>query len=199
MHTRWSDEMETELTTTTTPAPTAPAEHFNIDISAIRENARKDVLEGAHTSSYQGDVEEVIELLNHALATELVCVLRYKMHYFTAVGLNSESIASEFAIHAQDEQEHADRIAARIVQLGGKPDFSPQGLAERSHSDYVACASLEEMIRENLIAERIAIDTYREMIRYIGDKDPTTRRMLEDILAKEEEHADELADWSKRQ
>lgn len=191
--------METELTTTTTPAPTSPEEHFNIDISAIRENARKDVLEGAHTSSYQGDIEEVIELLNHALATELVCVLRYKMHYFTAVGLNSESIASEFAIHAQDEQEHADRIAARIVQLGGKPDFSPQGLAERSHSDYVACANLEEMIRENLIAERIAIDTYREMIRYIGDKDPTTRRMLEDILAKEEEHADELADWSKRQ
>lgn len=191
--------METELTTTTTPAPTAPEERFNMDISAIRENARKDVLEGAHTSSYQGDVEEVIELLNHALATELVCVLRYKMHYFTAVGLNSESIASEFVIHAQDEQEHADRIAARIVQLGGKPDFSPQGLAERSHSDYIACASLEEMIRENLIAERIAIDTYREMIRYIGDKDPTTRRMLEDILAKEEEHADELAEWSKRQ
>ena len=190
--------METELATTSTPAQTSSG-HFHIDISAIRENARKDVLEGAHTSSYQGDVEEVIELLNHALATELVCVLRYKMHHFTAVGLNSESIASEFATHAQDEQDHADRIAGRIVQLGGTPDFSPQGLAERSHSDYVACASLDEMIRENLIAERIAIDTYREMIRYIGDKDPTTRRMLEDILAKEEEHAEELADWSKRQ
>lgn len=188
--------METEPATTTPPAS---GDHFQIDISVIRENARKDVLEGAHTSSYQGDIEEVIELLNQALATELVCVLRYKMHHFTAVGLSSESIASEFAVHAQDEQEHADRIAGRIVQLGGKPDFSPQGLAERSHSDYVVCNRLDEMIRENLIAERIAIDTYREMIRYIGDKDPTTRRMLEDILAKEEEHADELADWSKRQ
>jgi bacterioferritin len=200
VHAYGAIKMETELATTkTTPAPTAPGEHFHIDIPAIRANARKDVLEGAHTSSYQGDIAEVVELLNHALATEIVCVLRYKMHHFTAVGLSSESIASEFAIHAQDEQEHADRIAARIVQLGGAPDFAPQGLAERSHSDYVACTSLDEMIRENLIAERIAIDTYREMIRYIGDKDPTTRRMLEDILAKEEEHAEELADWSKRQ
>jgi bacterioferritin len=189
--------METQLATTTTGASTPG--HFNIDISAIRENARRDVAEGAHTASYQGDVAEVVELLNHALATELICVLRYKMHYFTASGISSESIAEEFAVHAQEEQEHADRIAGRIVQLGGRPDFSPYGLAERAHSDYVVCSTLEEMIRENLIAERIAIDTYREMIRYIGDKDPTTRRMLEDILATEEEHADELAEWSKRQ
>jgi bacterioferritin len=189
--------METQLATTTTGA--AAAGHFNIDISTIRENARRNVTEGAHTASYQGDVAEVVELLNHALATELVCVLRYKLHHFTATGISSESIASEFAVHAQEEQEHADRIAARIVQLGGTPDFSPQGLTERAHSDYVACETLEEMIRENLIAERIAIDTYREMIRYLGDKDPTTRRMLEDILAVEEEHADELGDWSKRQ
>ena len=180
---------------------TAPAvgEHFHIDIAAIRENARRDVAEGAHTSSYQGDIAEIVELLNHALATELVCVLRYKMHHFTGVGISSESITEEFAVHAREEQEHADSIAARIVQLGGTPDFSPHGLAERSHSDYVACSTLTEMINENLVAERIAIDTYREMIRYIGDKDPTTRRMLEEILAKEEEHADELADLSKRQ
>lgn len=183
------------------PTPAAPpaGQHFRMDISAIRENARKDIEEGAHTASYQGDVAEVVELLNHALATELVCVLRYKLHHFTAVGLNSESIAAEFAVHAQEEQEHADSIATRIVQLGGAPDFSPQGLAERSHSDYVVCVDLREMVRENLVAERIAIDTYREMIRYIGDKDPTTRRMLEDILATEEKHAEELADWSKRQ
>jgi bacterioferritin len=199
MHINWSTAMESQLATTPTVTPSPEGQHFRIDISAIRENARRDIEEGAHTSSYQGDVAEVVELLNHALATELVCVLRYKMHHFTAVGLSSESITSEFAVHAQEEQEHADRIAARIVQLGGTPDFSPHGLAERSHSDYVACSDLGEMIRENLIAERIAIDTYREMIRYIGDKDPTTRRMLEDILAKEEEHADELADWSKRQ
>lgn len=189
--------METQLATTTTITPSP--EHFNIDIDAIRENARRDVQEGAHTASYQGDVSEVVALLNHALATELVCVLRYKMHYFTASGISSESIAAEFGVHAQEEQEHADRIAARIVQLGGTPDFSPEGLAQRAHSDYVVCSTLEDMIRENLIAERIAIDTYRETIRYIGDKDPTTRRMLEDILATEEEHADELADWSTRQ
>lgn len=191
--------METQLATTTTGTMPPSGRHFNIDISTIRENARRDVEEGAHTASYQGDVAEVVELLNHALATELVCVLRYKMHHFTAAGISSESIASEFAVHAREEQEHADLIAARIVQLGGTPDFSPHGLAERSHSDYIACTSLTEMIRENLVAERIAIDTYREMIRYIGDKDPTTRRMLEGILATEEEHADELADWSKRQ
>lgn len=190
--------METQLATTTTGAP-PPSGHFNIDISTIRENARRNVAEGTHTASYQGDVAEVVELLNHALATELVCVLRYKLHHFTATGISSESIASEFAVHAQEEQEHADRLAARIVQLGGAPDFSPHGLADRAHSDYVACETLEDMIRENLIAERIAIDTYREMIRYLGDKDPTTRRMLEDILAVEEEHADELVDWSKRQ
>lgn len=188
--------METQLATT---GPDSSARHFNIDISAIRENARRDIAEGAHTASYQGDVAEVVELLNHALATEIICLLRYKMHYFTATGISSEAIAAEFLAHAQQEQEHADQIAARIVQLGGKPDFSPQGLADRAHSDYVACSTLEEMIRENLIAERIAIDTYREMIRYIGDKDPTTRRMLENILAVEEEHADELAEWSKRQ
>jgi bacterioferritin len=181
---------------TSSPALEKP---FELDIPTIKANARKDVNEGAHTSSYQGNAQEMIRQLNHALATELVCVLRYKLHYYTAVGLNSESIASEFAVHAQEEQEHADRIAGRIVQLGGKPDFSPEGLAKRSHSDYVVCQDLREMIKENLVAERIAIDTYRALIRHIGDKDPTTRRLLEDILAKEEEHADELAEWNKRQ
>lgn len=181
------------------PNDSGAVRHFELNISAIRENARKDIEEGAHTSSYQGDVREVIEMLNHALATELVCILRYKLHHYTATGLNAESIAEEFATHAREEQEHADSIAARIVQLGGTPDFSPDGLSQRSHADYVVCTELRDMVKENLVAERIAIDSYREMIRYIGDRDPTTRRMLEDILAVEEEHAEELADWTKRQ
>jgi bacterioferritin len=170
---------------------------FALDIKAIRANARKHVEEGAQTASYSGDVNEIIELLNHSLATELVCVLRYKRHYFTASGIHAQSIANEFNVHAQEELAHADLIAERIVQLGGEPDFSPDTLTKRSHADYSPCLRLEDMIKENLVAERIAIDAYRALIQYIGDDDPTTRRMLEDILAQEEEHADELADWIK--
>ena len=136
----------------------------------------------------------MVALLNEALATEIVCILRYKQHYFIARGIQSEPVAAEFAEHASEEQAHADRIAQRITQLGGNPDFNPTGLAERSVSEYAEGGSLVQMIEENLVAERIAIDTYHEAIRFIGDKDPTTRRMLEDILAKEEEHATELAD-----
>ena len=171
---------------------------FKIDIETIRANARRNVTEGAHTDGYVGDVDVVIENLNAALATEIVCSLRYKRHYFTAKGLSSRAIAEEFNVHAQEEQGHADLIAERIVQLGGEPDFAPDGLVSRSHADYVPCTELQEMIRENLVAERIAIDVYREFIQYIGDKDPTTKRMLEGILATEEEHADELADWLQR-
>ncbi|KAF0813333.1 Bacterioferritin [Andreprevotia sp. IGB-42] len=174
------------------------SEAFAINIDQIRANARQQVLDGAKTFTYQGDVEEVIRQLNSALATELVCVLRYKLHHFSAKGIHSESIAEEFAVHAAEELSHADQLAERIVQLGGTPNFSPEGLLQRSHADYVAVSQLSEMIRENLVAERIAIDTYRELIRFIGDKDPTTRRLLEDILAVEEKHADELADWLTR-
>jgi bacterioferritin len=170
---------------------------FNLDINTIRSNARKHVEEGAQTASYSGNVEEIIALLNGALATELVCVLRYKRHFFTASGIHSQSIANEFNVHAQEELAHADLLAERIVQLGGEPDFSPDSLTKRSHADYVPCLELKQMIKENLVAERIAIDAYRALIRYIGDDDPTTKRMLEGILAQEEEHADELADWVK--
>jgi bacterioferritin len=135
----------------------------------------------------------VLRLLNEALATEIVCVLRYKRHYFMAQGIHAEGVAAEFLEHANDEQQHADQIAARITQLGGEPDFSPDGLTTRSHAEYVEGDSLEEMIKEDLVAERIAIDSYREMIAYLAETDPTSRRMLEEILAKEEEHADDLA------
>lgn len=134
-------------------------------------------------------------MLNRALATELVCMLRYRRHHFMARGIHAASIAGEFLVHAQQEQDHADRIAARIVQLGGEPDFAPDGLAARSHAEYVAAGSLVDMVREDLVAERIAIDSYRELAQYLGDGDPTTRRMIEDILAVEEEHADELGDF----
>ena len=145
------------------------------------------------TPAYRGDVEVAVKLLNEALATEIVCVLRYKRHHHMAKGIHAEGVAAEFLQHAGEEQQHADQIAARIVQLGGAPDFSPDGLASRSHAEYVEGGSLEEMIKEDLVAERIAIDSYREMIAYLADEDPTTRRMLEEILAKEEEHADDLA------
>jgi bacterioferritin len=150
--------------------------------------------EGPVTSSYGADRETVLKLLNGALATELVCTLRYKRHYFMAKGINSEAVAQEFAEHAAEEQGHADTLAARIVQLGGAPDFAPDSLTGRSHSEYKEGTSLTDMIRENLIAERIAIDTYREIIRYLGDGDVTTRRIIEEILAVEEEHADDMAD-----
>lgn len=168
-----------------------------LDIRTIRANARKHVEEGAQTASYRADAGEIIRLLNDALATELVCVLRYKRHYFTACGLQAQSIANEFNVHAQEELAHADLLAERIVQLGGEPDFAPETLTKRSHADYVPCLSLNEMIKENLVAERIAVDAYRALIQHIGDKDPTTKRMLESILAQEETHADELADWIK--
>ena len=165
---------------------------FMSDIQAIRERARRHSEEGAVTPSYGADKEVVIRLLNEALATEIVCTLRYRRHYYTARGLTSGSVAQEFMEHAVEEQEHADRIAERIVQLGGDPDFSPEGLATRSHAEYVEGDSLPEMIKEDLIAERIAIESYRDIVQFLGDRDPTTRRLMEEVLAKEEEHAEDL-------
>ncbi|MDW3687564.1 ferritin-like domain-containing protein [Cupriavidus sp. CV2] len=164
------------------------------DIKTLRERARKHIEDGAVTQDYDADRTTVLKLLNEALATELVCVLRYRRHFFMAKGIHAEPIAAEFKVHSDDEQGHADRIAARIVQLGGAPDFSPDTLTSRSHAEYVEAGSLTDMIKENLVAERIAIESYREMVQYLGERDPTTRRMLEEILAVEEEHADELAD-----
>ena len=166
---------------------------FLSDIQELRRRARAHIKQGAVTDWYKADRETVLKLLNEALATEIVCVLRYKRHFFMAQGIHSEPVAQEFLQHATDEQTHADQIAARIVQLGGEPNFSPEGLTTRSHAEYVEGKSLVDMVKEDLIAERIAIDSYAEMIRYIDDKDPTTRRMLEGILAMEEEHADDLA------
>ena len=166
---------------------------FLSDIATLRKRAREHISEGAVTPGYHADRGVVIKLLNEALATELVCVLRYKRHHFMAKGIHAEGVAAEFLEHANEEQQHADLIAARITQLGGEPDFSPDGLASRSHAEYVEGENLEDMIREDLVAERIAIDSYREMISYLGEEDPTSRRMLEEILAKEEEHADDLA------
>lgn len=166
---------------------------FLTDIQTLRERAREHIEDGAITAGYRADRETVIKLLNEALATELVCILRYKRHHFMAAGINADAVAAEFLVHANEEQQHADQIAARIVQLKGEPDFNPEGLASRSHAEYVEGDNLIDMIREDLVAERIAIDSYGEMIRYIGDKDVTTRRMLEGILAMEEEHADDLA------
>ena len=165
---------------------------FLTDIKTLRERARKHIEQGAVTEGYTADRETVIKILNEALATEIVCVLRYKRHYFMANGIHAESVAAEFLEHANDEQGHADLIAARIVQLGGAPNFNPEGLLMRSHAEYVEGSSLIEMIKEDLVAERIAIDSYRDMIQYLGNDDPTSRRMLEGILAVEEEHADDL-------
>jgi bacterioferritin len=162
-------------------------------VETIRRRAREHVEKGAVTAAYQAPLQTVIRLLNEALATELVCVLRYKRHYFMASGIHSQSVAAEFQEHAAQEQAHADLIAARIAQLGGEPDFNPAGLAERSHSTYAEGSSLVSMIREDLVAERIAVDTYGQMIRFIGDRDPTTRVLLEKILAVEEGHAQDLA------
>lgn len=166
---------------------------FLSDIKTLRERARKHIEQGAVTPGYGADRETVVKILNEALATEIVCVLRYKRHYYMAAGINAQSVADEFLQHANEEQQHADQIAGRIVQLGGEPNFSPEGLASRSHAEYVEGDSLIDMIKEDLVAERIAIDSYREMIQYLGTNDSTTRRMLEDILAMEEEHADDLA------
>jgi bacterioferritin len=168
------------------------AQPFLTDVKTLRERARQHIEEGAVTAGYTADRQTVIKLLNDALATEIVCVLRYKRHYFMASGIHAQVAADEFLQHANDEQGHADQIAERIVQLGGEPNFSPDGLLSRSHAEYVEGSSLAEMIREDLVAERIAIDSYREIVRYLGENDPTTRRMMEGILAVEEEHADDL-------
>ena len=164
------------------------------DVKTLRTRARLHIDEGSVTAGYTADRKAVLKLLNASLATELVCVLRYRRHHFMARGIHSQSVAQEFLQHSNEEQGHADQIAERIVQLGGAPDFAPDGLAARSHAEYVEGDSLVSMIREDLVAERIAIDSYREIIQYLGDRDSTTRRMLEDILAVEEQHADELAD-----
>ena len=165
---------------------------FLTDIKTLRERARKHIENGAVTEGYKADRGTVVKLLNEALATELVCVLRYKRHYFMAAGINAESVAAEFLQHANEEQGHADVIARRIVQLKGEPDFNPEGLLMRSHAEYVEGDTLTDMIKEDLVAERIAIDSYRDMVNYFGSNDPTTRRMVEGILAMEEEHADDL-------
>ena len=168
--------------------------HELTDVATLRHDARQHLERGAVTAGYSADRTEVIKQLNEALATELVCVLRYRRHYFMARGIHARGVAAEFLAHSNEEQGHADLIAARIVQLGGEPNFAPDGLAQRSHAEYVEGSTLETMIRENLVAERIAIDSYRDMVLYVGEDDPTTSDMLKAILAVEEEHADELAD-----
>ncbi len=164
------------------------------DVTTLRAQARKHIEQGAVTAGYSADRNEVLKQLNAALATEMVCVLRYRRHHFMARGIHAKSIADEFLAHSNEEQGHADQLAGRIVQLGGEPDFAPDGLSARSHAEYVAGTTLVDMIKEDLVAERIAIDSYREFIQYLGDQDPTTSHMLKQILAVEEQHADELAD-----
>ena len=170
---------------------------FISDIKELRKRARAHIEKGAVTDGYKVDRETAIKLLNEALATEIVCVLRYKRHYYAAEGIHSESVKAEFLEHAGEEQGHADQIAERITQLGGEPNLNPEGMLTRSHSEYVEGKNLLDMIRENLVAERIAIESYSEMIRFFGDGDSTTRRMLEEILAKEEEHANDMSDLLK--
>jgi bacterioferritin len=168
--------------------------HPMTEVQTLRDQARRHIEQGAVTAGYAADAKSVVKLLNDALATELVCVLRYRRHYFMAQGIQSRGIADEFLAHANEEQEHADQIARRIVQLGGEPDFSPDTLSSRSHAEYREGDSLVDMIKEDLVAERVAIDSYREIILYLGDRDPTTRNLMEGILAVEEEHANELVD-----
>jgi bacterioferritin len=167
------------------------------DVSSLRQRARVNVENGAVTEGYSADRETVLRLLNESLATELVCILRYKRHYYMAKGLKANVAATEFLEHAQQEAEHADLLAERIVQLGGEPEFNPDTLSKNSHAQYVAGNTLKDMVYEDLVAERIAIDSYREIIQYIGGQDPTTRRIFETILAQEEEHADDMADILK--
>ena len=171
---------------------TVSEDYFVADIQELRKRAREHMEEGAVTASYGADSEKVVAVLNDALATELVCVLRYKRHYFMAVGIHASSVTDEFKEHANDEQEHADRIAERITQLGGAPNFNPDGLASRSHAEYVEGKDLEDMIREDLVAERVAIESYTEIVRFLGDRDIVSRRMMEDILATEQDHADDM-------
>ena len=168
------------------------ANEFLTDIQTLRKRAREHIEKGAVTAGYTADLETVIRILNEALATEIVCVLRYKRHYYMATGIHAQAVAAEFLEHAGEEQAHADQIAERITQLGGAPNFNPDGLTSRSHAEYVEGESLIDMIKEDLIAERIAIDSYREMAQYFGDRDSTTRGMIERILAMEEKHADDL-------
>ncbi len=165
---------------------------FLTDIKTLRKRARQHIEQGAVTDGYKADRKTVIKVLNESLATEIVCVLRYRRHYFMASGIHADSVAAEFLQHANEEQGHADLIAQRIVQLGGEPNFNPEGLLSRSHAEYVEGDTLIDMIKEDLVAERIAIDSYREIVQYLGNDDPTTRRMMEGILAMEEEHADDL-------
>lgn len=167
---------------------------FLSDVKELRRRARENMMQGAITSDYGLDIKQTVDILNQALATEIVCVLRYKNHYYCAKGINKDAVAAEFLAHANEEQQHADSIAERISQLGGDPNFNPEGLTTRSHSEYVESRELAGMIRENLIAERIAIESYREIIRFFGDKDSTSRRLIESILAVEEEHANDMAD-----
>ena len=167
---------------------------FLTDIKELQRRAREHVEKGAVTPAYRGDVQTAVKLLNEALATEIVCILRYRRHYYMASGIHSQSVADEFLEHANQEQEHSDKIAQRIRQLGGAPDFNPEGLLSRSHAQYAEGSSLLDMIKENLIAERIAVDHYRELIRYFGNDDPGTRTMLEGILLVEEEHANDMHD-----
>lgn len=172
--------------------PSKDKNSFLTDISEIRRRARQHIEDGAVTDGYKGDRKVVLRVLNEALATEIVCVLRYKRHHYMAKGIHSQAVAQEFLEHAAEEQEHADLIAERITQLDGEPNFNPEGLLTRSHSEYVEGESLIDMIREDLIAERIAVESYSEIIRYLADNDPTSRRLMESILAKEEEHAEEM-------
>ena len=169
-----------------------PEQPFLADIQTIRDRARRHIEEGAVTENYGADKATVLKLLNESLATEIVCTLRYRRHYFMAKGLTSAGVAEEFLEHANEEQAHADQFAERIVQLGGEPDFNPDGLASRSHAEYVEGESLIEMIREDLVAERIAIESYRDIIRYLGERDPTTRKLFEGVLAVEEQHAEDM-------
>jgi len=175
-----------------------PNQPFLADVQEIRRRARQHIEKGAVTEGYKADLETVLRLLNEALATEIVCVLRYKRHQFMATGLEAQAVAQEFAEHAAEEQSHADQIAQRITQLGGEPNFSPDGLLTRSHSEYVEGATLLDMVKEDLVAERIAIESYSEIIRYLGDNDPTSRRLMEEILAKEEEHAEDMRNLIER-
>ena len=170
------------------------SEPFLTDVKTLRARAREHMERGAITATYELDPKVVIDVLNQALATEIVCVLRYKRHFYSAKGLNKDAVAAEFLQHASEEQAHADRIAERITQLGGDPDLNPATLTQRSHSEYVTGHDLVDMIQENLVAERIAISSYNEIIRFLGDKDITSRRMIEEILAVEEEHANDMLD-----
>ena len=167
---------------------------FLTDVQTLRDRARKHIADGSVTPNYEGDVKKTIEILQAVLATEIVCVLRYTMHAIAAAGISSEGVKAEFATHAKEEQEHATEVAERINQLGGKPDFNPAGLATRSASEYGSAETLVDMIKENLIAERIAVEHYRELIRYFANKDPSSRLMMERILTVEEEHANDMHD-----